>query len=213
MADEEPVDAICGYGRYQQILLWLVLLPAHVSCAPQLYSQLLMFLTPDHWCLGDGGVAVRATRIRLCAPVAGNRTTCDRGPEYDRRFLHADETVVTQKAGRGRDPRTWTAANRSAQLKIHKLRVPREELRLVNGVASLAQVYLAVGLAGNAYLHMLLMSSADLSACLAPLMMLKHSGCRKIAILGCISGGVTCFAHFVTSRRGGSAGKPNLGKT
>ncbi|XP_042143168.1 uncharacterized protein LOC120838986 [Ixodes scapularis] len=49
---------------------------------------------------------------------------------------------------------------------------------------------------------MLLMSSADLSACLAPLMMLKHSGCRKIAILGCISGGVTCFAHFVTSRRG-----------
>ncbi|KAM7283198.1 uncharacterized protein ISCGN_000333 [Ixodes scapularis] len=73
---------------------------------------------------------------------------------------------------------------------------------LVNGVASLAQVYLAVGLAGNAYLHMLLMSSADLSACLAPLMMLKHSGCRKIAILGCISGGVTCFAHFVTSRRG-----------
>ncbi|CAN7992155.1 unnamed protein product, partial [Ixodes hexagonus] len=73
---------------------------------------------------------------------------------------------------------------------------------LVNGVASLAQVYLAVGLAGNAYLHMLLMSSADLSGSLAPVLVLRHSGCRRIAILGCIAGGVTCFAHFVTRRRG-----------
>ncbi|KAH9361880.1 hypothetical protein HPB48_003711 [Haemaphysalis longicornis] len=64
------VDEACGYGRYQRVLLWLVLYPAQVSCGPQLYGQLLMFLTPDHWCR-DGSPVLEAAnstqRLRLCA--------------------------------------------------------------------------------------------------------------------------------------------------
>lgn len=72
----------------------------------------------------------------------------------------------------------------------------------MNGVVSVAQIYLAVSIAGNAYLHMLLMSSADVSACVVPLVVLKHSGCRRIVVFGGVAGGIACFANFLASRQG-----------
>ncbi|XP_042898673.1 beta-alanine transporter-like isoform X2 [Parasteatoda tepidariorum] len=37
-------------GRYQHLLLWLVLLPSHLPFGMQHYSQLLSLWTPNHWC-------------------------------------------------------------------------------------------------------------------------------------------------------------------
>ncbi|XP_072144067.1 beta-alanine transporter-like [Dermacentor andersoni] len=93
------VDEACGYGRYQRVLLWLVLYPAQVSCGPQLYGQLLMFLEPDHWCRGSPPPehwANGTERLQLCASLPSASTACPDGYEYDRRFLGDDETAVTQ---------------------------------------------------------------------------------------------------------------------
>lgn len=49
-----PFDAVLpnagSDGRYQQLLLWLVLLPAQLPFGSHGYCQLLMSWTPDHWC-------------------------------------------------------------------------------------------------------------------------------------------------------------------
>ncbi|KAL1429114.1 hypothetical protein MTO96_016845 [Rhipicephalus appendiculatus] len=93
------VDEACGYGRYQRVLLWLVLYPAQVSCGPQLYGQLLMFLEPDHWCRGSPPPehwANGTERLQLCTPLPNVSSACPDGYEYDRRFLGDDETAVTQ---------------------------------------------------------------------------------------------------------------------
>lgn len=49
-----PFDAVLpnagSDGRYQHLLLWLVLLPAQLPFGSHGYCQLLMSWTPDHWC-------------------------------------------------------------------------------------------------------------------------------------------------------------------
>ncbi|KAH6944426.1 hypothetical protein HPB50_003080 [Hyalomma asiaticum] len=93
------VDEACGYGRYQRVLLWLVLYPAQLSCGPQLYGQLLMFLEPDHWCHGSPPPehwANGTERLQLCTSLPNVSSACPDGYEYDRRFLGDDETAVTQ---------------------------------------------------------------------------------------------------------------------
>ncbi|KAK8781504.1 hypothetical protein V5799_017155 [Amblyomma americanum] len=68
---------------------------------------------------------------------------------------------------------------------------------LLTGVVSLSQVYLAISMAGNAYLHLLLMSCAELSACVAPLAMLERAGCGLVVFCGCLAGVAACIAHLV----------------
>lgn len=67
---------------------------------------------------------------------------------------------------------------------------------VLSGGVSLAQVYLASSLAGNAYLHLLLMSCAELSACVAPLALVKRTGCGPVVFCGCVAGGVACLLHL-----------------
>lgn len=40
-----------NYGKYQQLLLWLVLLPTQLPYGSHLYCHLLSAWTPDHWCV------------------------------------------------------------------------------------------------------------------------------------------------------------------
>lgn len=77
--------------------------------------------------------------------------------------------------------------------------------RLLTGAVSLAQVYLAASLAGNSYLHLLLMSCAELSACVAPLALLDRAGCGLVVFCGCLAGGAACLAHLALAGRGPSS--------
>ncbi|KAG8197284.1 hypothetical protein JTE90_007530 [Oedothorax gibbosus] len=47
---EEELPKAGGYGRYQHLLLWLVILPSQLPIGAQLYFQFLSSWTPDHWC-------------------------------------------------------------------------------------------------------------------------------------------------------------------
>ncbi|XP_035218501.1 beta-alanine transporter-like [Stegodyphus dumicola] len=38
------------YGRYQQLLFWLVFLPSQLPYGTHMYCQLVASWTPDHWC-------------------------------------------------------------------------------------------------------------------------------------------------------------------
>ncbi|KAH8019057.1 hypothetical protein HPB51_016422 [Rhipicephalus microplus] len=72
---------------------------------------------------------------------------------------------------------------------------------LLTGAVSLTQVYLAASIAGNSYLHLLLMSCAELSACVAPLTLLERAGCGLVVFCGCLSGGAACLAHLAFAGR------------
>ncbi|XP_075734222.1 beta-alanine transporter [Rhipicephalus microplus] len=390
------LDEACGYGRYQRVLLWLVLYPAQVSCGPQLYGQLLMFLEPDHWCRGSPPPehwANGTERLQLCTSLSNVSAACPDGYEYDRRFLGDDETAVTQwdlvcnrrilatlsmfLFGTGLlaghclsvlvshrwgqrasfttflfvqclfgmiaalsskflvfllfrtlvavgTAGTWTSLSilvgdlagrrhRAGALVCSRLAhglgllllglvslavrgwghlaaatsvpfvaflvywriIPNspkwllargkldhvekllvaiahtngrqvdylycEKLRtslthmgsrggsdsaavlyfraaraqaarrrrvvvvlivgLLTGAVSLTQVYLAASIAGNSYLHLLLMSCAELSACVAPLTLLERAGCGLVVFCGCLSGGAACLAHLAFAGR------------
>ncbi len=46
----ELFTEIGGFGKYQQLMLWFVLLPAQLPYLCQVYCHLFMSITPDHWC-------------------------------------------------------------------------------------------------------------------------------------------------------------------
>lgn len=48
---DEELSVVGNSGTYQQLLLWLVLLPTQLPQTSHLYCQLLNSWTPDHWCV------------------------------------------------------------------------------------------------------------------------------------------------------------------
>lgn len=48
---DELLPQIGEFGRYQQLLVWLVCLPACIPCGFCAFNQLFMADIPDHWCL------------------------------------------------------------------------------------------------------------------------------------------------------------------
>lgn len=38
------------FGKYQKLILWLVLLPGVIPCGFHAYNQIFMASIPDHWC-------------------------------------------------------------------------------------------------------------------------------------------------------------------
>ncbi|CAG0921635.1 unnamed protein product [Notodromas monacha] len=47
---DEFLPDIGEFGKYQKLLLWVVLLPCFVPCGFHAYNQLFMAFVPDHWC-------------------------------------------------------------------------------------------------------------------------------------------------------------------
>lgn len=47
---DEFLVEVGEFGKYQQTVLWLVLLPGVFPCAFHAYNQLFMSAVPEHWC-------------------------------------------------------------------------------------------------------------------------------------------------------------------
>ncbi|KAK4876683.1 hypothetical protein RN001_009189 [Aquatica leii] len=47
---DEILLEIGEFGRYQKLILWLILLPSVFPCGFHAYNQLFMAAKPDHWC-------------------------------------------------------------------------------------------------------------------------------------------------------------------
>lgn len=48
---DNELAVVGNNGKYQQLLIWLVLLPTQLPYTSHLYCQLLSSWTPDHWCV------------------------------------------------------------------------------------------------------------------------------------------------------------------
>ncbi|XP_023210289.1 carcinine transporter-like [Centruroides sculpturatus] len=81
------------YGRYQQLMLWLVLLPAHLPYGFHSYSQLFMTLTPDHWCASAN--ASDHGRHSCDSSLRNSTQRCLDGVVYDQSRIGHEDTVVT----------------------------------------------------------------------------------------------------------------------
>lgn len=68
---DELLPQVGEFGRYQQLLVWLVCLPACIPCGFCAFNQLFMSDVPDHWCfvpeLVTPGVSPRDRR-RIAIP-------------------------------------------------------------------------------------------------------------------------------------------------
>ncbi|XP_037511002.2 beta-alanine transporter [Rhipicephalus sanguineus] len=125
------------------------------------------------------------------------------GRQVDYLYSEKLRTSLTRLSGRGCSDSTAILHFPAARVQSARRRrvVVVLIVGLLTGAVSLAQVYLAASLAGNSYLHLLLMSCAELSACVAPLALLERAGCGLVVFCGCLSGGAACLAHLALAGR------------
>lgn len=47
---DEVLPYVGQFGRYQKLVIWLILFPAVFPCGFHAYNQLFMATVPKHWC-------------------------------------------------------------------------------------------------------------------------------------------------------------------
>lgn len=99
---------IGAFGRYQKILIGVVLIPTVFPCAFQAYSQLFIAATPDHFCripeLDDWFAKfpdqVRAISIPSIA-LSNGKLKFDRCQMFDRNYTEINENFEESINDRG----------------------------------------------------------------------------------------------------------------
>ncbi|KAH1002886.1 hypothetical protein HUJ04_008920 [Dendroctonus ponderosae] len=61
---DEVLSAIGPFGKYQKLVIWLILFPAVFPCGFHAYNQLFMAKMPEHWCRLPGLDGVDGTRTK-----------------------------------------------------------------------------------------------------------------------------------------------------
>ncbi len=107
---DELFTELGDYGRYQQLMLWLVLFPAQLPYLCQVYCPIFMSITPDHWCkvsLLDHLNVTQNFNRHLFVPKKDNIL---HSLEYEQCFVYniSYETLITQSIQIGWIPnKTW----------------------------------------------------------------------------------------------------------
>lgn len=61
---DEVLLAIGPFGRYQKLIIWLILFPAVFPCGFHAYNQLFMAKMPEHWCRLPSVEGIQGTRVK-----------------------------------------------------------------------------------------------------------------------------------------------------
>ncbi|XP_054708793.1 beta-alanine transporter-like [Uloborus diversus] len=105
---DEILHEVGENGKYQNLMLWFVFLPAHLTFGCHAYSQLFMMWTPDHWCqvpeLGAANLSEHLIR-HLTVPPHPSGTGYSRCSMYKLDYsIHTDHNTIILK-----EPNTnWT---------------------------------------------------------------------------------------------------------
>lgn len=94
------LPAIGEFGRYQKVLIGVILFPTVFPCAFQAYSQLFIASTPDHWCrvpeldqwIADNTDLVRQMSIPTTIHLGQRRY--DRCTMFDRNYTEINKRFL-----------------------------------------------------------------------------------------------------------------------
>lgn len=106
---DEILHDVGENGKYQNLMLWFVFLPAQLSFGCHAFSQLFMTWTPDHWCqvpeLAAANLSDHLIRHLTIPPDTTGTSTYSRCSMYKLDYnIHTNHNTIILK-----EPNTnWT---------------------------------------------------------------------------------------------------------